>query len=214
MNGRLRTILPLIAAVVATLAPPAANPQARPAKPACSHKGSRTVLATDQARIYRQTGRTESGDLEYLLRGCLYRTNRRVLLAEGSGDGLFEQVESLRLAGRFAAFGVTGSIKALTLGSAVRVVDLRRRKRRDAAPRQNPFKTFDLELKRNGSVAWIAGPRPGFAATGPFQVFKTDASGRQLLLASGDDIDPRSLALSGSHVYWTQGGAPFSALLH
>jgi hypothetical protein len=201
----------LIIVAVAALALAGVSPQAQPAKrPPCSHKGSRTILASEQARIYEVT--RNQAALTWL-RGCLYRTNRRVLLARSDLDGVSEQIESLRLTGRFAAFGATGSAKADTLGSAVRVVDLRRGRRRYAAPPQrSPFRTFDLELKRNGSVAWIAGPHPGYAAR-PFQVFKTDASGRQVMLASGEDIEPHSLALSGSHLYWTQGGAPFSALL-
>jgi hypothetical protein len=59
-----------------------------------------------------------------------------------------------------------------------------------------------------GSVAWIAR-----LAAGGFEVRKSDASGRNLLLDSGPDIDPSSLAISASIVYWTKARAPRAVAL-
>jgi hypothetical protein len=68
-------------------------------------------------------------------------------------------------------------------------------------------------VKSNGSVAWIAeneiGPPRGPAE---YEVHALDSSGSRML-AFGSDIDPHSLALAGSTLYWTQGDKPFSAAL-
>jgi hypothetical protein len=45
-----------------------------------------------------------------------------------------------------------------------------------------------------------------------FEVHAADRTGSRLL-ASGPTIDPHSLALAGSTLYWTQGGKPFTASL-
>lgn len=89
-----------------------------------------------------------------------------------------------------------------------------------------------LVLKSDGSVAWIAEDYERssklYGAGAPyFDVYATDKTGTRLL-APGINIDPSSLALSvggigvggnrrtivGSTLYWTQGGKPFSAVLH
>jgi hypothetical protein len=45
-----------------------------------------------------------------------------------------------------------------------------------------------------------------------YDVRAVDAAGDRLL-ADGNNIAPNSLALAGSTLYWTQGGAPQSASL-
>ncbi len=65
-----------------------------------------------------------------------------------------------------------------------------------------------MAVKSDGSIAWIGG-----LGTIPVRgVYVLDKSG-QRMLASGPDIDPHSLALVGSTLYWTRGGQPFSAPL-
>jgi hypothetical protein len=76
-----------------------------------------------------------------------------------------------------------------------------------------------LVVKANGSVAWIAedverSMNVGSSEVVPyFDVWEADKTGSRLL-ASGFDVDPSSLALAGSTLYWTQGGKPFSASLN
>ena len=80
-----------------------------------------------------------------------------------------------------------------------------------------------LVLKDDGSVAWIAedygrteaGPPVGPEGTrlSYFDVYACDKSGTRLL-ASGTSIDPSSLALAGSTLYWTQGGKSASTVLN
>jgi hypothetical protein len=70
--------------------------------------------------------------------------------------------------------------------------------------------TTAIVVKSNGSVAWIVGTGED---EGRYQVHAADVTGSRLL-ASGGDIDPASLALAGSTLYWTQAGKPFSAPLN
>jgi hypothetical protein len=60
----------------------------------------------------------------------------------------------------------------------------------------------DLELSATGRVAWIA---DGF-------VWKADASGL-VRLDAGPGVDPTSLAVADSTVYWTRAGRSYSALV-
>jgi hypothetical protein len=66
-----------------------------------------------------------------------------------------------------------------------------------------------IVVKRDGSVAWIVETGE---EEGEYQVHAVDKSGSRML-ASNPDIDPTSLALAGSTLYWTQ-GQPFSASLN
>jgi hypothetical protein len=76
-----------------------------------------------------------------------------------------------------------------------------------------------LVVKSDGAVAWTAEDGETISPTNPsvrvsaYEVEAVDASGTRLL-ASGAEIDPHSLKLAGSVVYWTQGGKPFSAALN
>jgi hypothetical protein len=68
--------------------------------------------------------------------------------------------------------------------------------------------TTAIVAKPDGAVAWIA-------ETGDpteYQVYAVDATGSRTV-ASSTDIEPFSLALAGSTLYWTQNGQPASAPL-
>ena len=71
--------------------------------------------------------------------------------------------------------------------------------------------TTAIVVKTDSSVAWIV--KTFSASEGGYQVHAADIAGSRLL-AKGSDIDPASLALAGSTLYWTQGGKPFSAPLN
>jgi hypothetical protein len=76
-----------------------------------------------------------------------------------------------------------------------------------------------IVVKSNGSVAWIADDYERSSGVGTpsetrySDVEAVDSSGSRLL-ASGVNVDPSSLALAGSTLYWTQGGKPASTALH
>jgi hypothetical protein len=69
--------------------------------------------------------------------------------------------------------------------------------------------TTAIVVKSDGSVAWIVKTS---TEEGTYQVHAADATGSRVL-ASGADIDPSSLALAESTLYWTQGSQPHSAPL-
>lgn len=77
-------------------------------------------------------------------------------------------------------------------------------------------RTTGLVVKGDGAVAWIVATGeelPNGEEQGTFQVHAVDSSGSRVL-ASGANIDPSSLALAGSRLYWMQGGVPMSAVLN
>ena len=69
--------------------------------------------------------------------------------------------------------------------------------------------TTMIVLKSDGAVAWIV---DHVDENERYQVNAVDRDGNRVL-AAGSDIDPRSLALADSTLYWTQGGKPFSTRL-
>jgi hypothetical protein len=70
-----------------------------------------------------------------------------------------------------------------------------------------------LVLKPNGSVAWIL-YRQAWDFSETYEVWKSDASDHDGLLAAGPDIDPDALALDGSTIFWIRAGEPQSATLN
>jgi hypothetical protein len=77
--------------------------------------------------------------------------------------------------------------------------------------------TTAIVVEADGAVAWTVEAPASFVEAHLIepgsQVRAADASGSRLL-AAGTAVDPSSLALGGSTVYWTQGGQPRSATLH
>ena len=71
-----------------------------------------------------------------------------------------------------------------------------------------------LVVKSDGAVAWIVDNEiPAQHVPAEYEVHAVDKTGSRLL-ASGAEIDPHSLALAGSTLYWTQGGKPMSSKLN
>jgi hypothetical protein len=70
--------------------------------------------------------------------------------------------------------------------------------------------TTAIVVKSDGAVAWVLDTAQQAAR---YQVHALDKSGERVL-ASGSDVDPHSLALAGSTLYWKQGGKPFSTVLN
>jgi hypothetical protein len=68
--------------------------------------------------------------------------------------------------------------------------------------------TTAIVVKSDGAVAWIVE-----ASRREYEVHAVDKSGSRVL-ARGRDLEPGSLALAGSTLYWTQGNKPFSSPLN
>ena len=78
-----------------------------------------------------------------------------------------------------------------------------------------------MVLKSDGAVAWVAfdGERSEVMreAVGHedyvYDLYALDKTGERLL-ASGSELEPSSLKLAGGMLSWTDGGKPFSAVVH
>lgn len=70
--------------------------------------------------------------------------------------------------------------------------------------------TTAIVVKADGAVAWTTDT---VQSEDRYQVHALDKTGERTL-AVGSNIDPRSLALAGSTLYWTQGGKSESAVLN
>ncbi|MGA7705412.1 MAG: hypothetical protein WB998_11010 [Solirubrobacteraceae bacterium] len=77
-----------------------------------------------------------------------------------------------------------------------------------------------LVVKGDGAVAWIvesgreeASAANHFVSHSEYTIFALDKTGTRQL-AAGKNIDPYSLGLVGSTLYWTQGVEPGSAVLN
>jgi hypothetical protein len=71
--------------------------------------------------------------------------------------------------------------------------------------------TSEIVVDSRGDVAWIARVADEEGLHG-YEVHVADRSGARTL-ATGVDIAPKSLAIAGTTLYWTQGGTPASTVL-
>jgi hypothetical protein len=204
-----------------------ATPHRRALPPRCSPARRRLLAADRQAQIYTVPAKPEGPGITDVF-GCAYGHRAAYKLGfvfyctedrYTFGPSCFG-IEHEVLAGPIVAYEQRGTPCSPACSWRVLVRDLRtgrllRREPTGSSP--NPaFEervgvgwTTGLVVKSNGSVAWIALAEK---AEGSYQVHAADTTGTRLL-ASGEGIDPSSLALAGSTLYWTQAGKPFSAPL-
>jgi len=206
----MRRILSLITVPLLTLAawttPAAATGSHKktPARPACLPSHARVVAADQQAAIYLAP---EDPDYPEFLSvyGCSYTTKRSYLLGEVPAPLSGRGVKLQALAGPVVAvaYGSAGDIEVRDLANG-RVLH------RLFAPRnENIGPVFGLVVKSDGAVAWLSEPLAGK----PYQIHAVDKTGSRLL-AKSLEIEPHSLALAGSTLYWTEAGKPMSATLN
>jgi hypothetical protein len=185
--------------------------------PACSLSGSKTLLATRDARVFYKTSSKTGSTTEY---ACLFVRNKRFPLASGDSDpgGSGDTASLELLAGSYVAF-VRGHYDDSTrydptfqgFPSTVVAINLSTGAELDfpaVAAKPAASSVSDLVLRRNGSFAWIGS---GGGATEVHRLKVGDAA--DALLDSGANIEAGSLALGGGTLYWTKGGMPFSAPL-
>jgi hypothetical protein len=193
--------------------PPAAALSAR--ADACEFRHSRTVRRSRDVRIFFRT-RGPVG-----VSGCHYDRGRAYELKGYARDreapGSLPSAESLRISGTFAGYEVRqGRFSA----SRTQAINLRTgRLARDAynggGEQGDPaLGVTDLELSRTGSIAWILAIQDteglrGEVRIGPRSLPLTQAT----TIDRGPDIDPRSLVLRGSTLYWTNAGVRRSVTL-
>jgi hypothetical protein len=180
----------------------------------CASQPGKTILSSSEARVFEQRRVFYWGFVPFAY-ACLYSGDQRVALGPDGFDerGVGLRLGQFRLAGPYLAYGCGGNWMD-RCRSGVRVVDLR-----DGSVRRPVMPTWvwnlngwtvpaDVELKDNGSVAWILAGPVGW----PREVGALDTNG-QRLLDSGTRIDPASLTLDGTTVSWREGDQMHSAAL-
>ncbi len=214
----------LLALLAAT--PLASAARSRPkAAPKCPPRHSRLVTADAQAEVYiRPEGVGPHGGYQAEgIFGCAYRDGRAYELGPppsgGSSSGS-AGVDKETLTGPIVAYeafsnGANGGYSS----SHVLVRDLRNgrllhRIPTGTSPTPTPRQVgigsvVAIVVKSDGAVAWMLEVDNEL---GKYQVHAVDKSGSRVL-ASGPEVDPSSLTLADSTLYWTQGGKPYSASL-
>ena len=213
---RLLTGVPV--AAVATVALAAGGPATAVAQDRCQAERSRTEEASRYARVY-SVRRVQDDAVTRRWYACLYSANRRVHLGDvGPASDFSDRIAPVRLAGRHVAY--SSEYTAATgdaIGALVAVRDLRTGAfvhRFQSPGDPNTYDVTDLELRANGSVAWVARIIQGMPATTTFEVRSFQApKAPSTILDSGGAIGSGSLALSGRTLYWTTDGLPRSATL-
>lgn len=183
----------------------------------CRTHRAKTLLRTDTGRVFQQLvwrpGRTGPAGNSWIdaAYGCLFSADEAFALGQDDDDDF--DLSSFRLVAPYVAYEQQGCV-GLGCGFSVEVRDLRDgRKLRDAPePSTDSFgKVSDLELKDNGSVAWIA-DSPPFSPAPVRSVWASDGLGTRRL-DEGPDIALGSLRLTGSALSWVNGGVSRSATL-
>lgn len=187
----------------------------------CAVGRGHVMTANSQAVLYRAPEHFE----HLIVYGCTFEKHRSYQLGYFPDEGTCSSsgcigVQHEVLAGSLVAyefFSIGGGggtflviVRDLRNGHVVYRVPTGTPRPQNASSVVGAGSTVTIVLKTDGSVAWIT-ERPHGEAT-EYQVHALDKTGNRLL-ATGTDIDPQSLALAGSTLYWTQGDEPFSTLL-
>ena len=217
-----------VVVIVATPAGDAATTRKAPAR--CTPGQSRLITANPQVEVYRAPGAITpyNGELRPVF-GCAFGQRRVYKLGTA-----FQCVEPKYMNGPFCG-GIDREVLAGPIVAyeqqatpcdpgcswLVVVRDLRTGRTLRKEPtgvntrfvgfREGIGPTSAIVIKTDGSVAWIANAQE--VEGGGYQVHASDRAGSRLL-ASGTDIEPSSLALAGSTLYWMQNGKPQSATLN
>jgi hypothetical protein len=181
------------------------------APPKCPPANEGVVAADAQAVVY------EAGIGVF---GCAYGSRRSYRFGPtsyGSATSGSGGTSPIVLAGPVVAYDTGTSSMFGRSVEEIWVRNLRTGRLLHRMPNGSPGKPGDIGLgettaivvKGDGSVAWIV--RAG-AALGGIQVRSVDKTGSHVLAVS-PEVDPDSLALAGSTLYWTQGGKSMSAKL-
>ena len=216
---RTRTAVALAAVVavsIAALPGSAAAARKKPAK--CSASRSTTIAQTKDVRVYSQP-KKDDYDQGY---ACLYKTGKRVLLANVEECMGTDKASSFEIAGHYVGWVSTSC--GLDEGtSQVVVTDVAKGKnvvRGSGAVPANPnadlYSTSvrDLVVSPTGAAAWIgtysrsSGDTP--TPDDRIQVSKAAPGGMPggTLVDSGPDIVTGSLALSSTGFYYRKGTTP------
>jgi hypothetical protein len=167
------------------------------------------VTADAQAAVYLAPKSPEYPEFLYVY-GCSYQAKRSYLLGnvpstadtpESGGGVELEALAGPVVADWYAADPGYIEVRDLANGRVLH--------RLLPPGKEDTGQVWGLVVKSDGAVAWLSRPLAG----GPYQVHAVDKAGSRVV-AEGDEIEPHSLALAGSTLYWTEAGKPMSAVLN
>jgi hypothetical protein len=179
----------------------------------CRHGHSRQIAANAQAQLFEAAQPDGIGVF-----GCAYRSHRSFLLGEvvSSSSGGSAGIQQETLFGPVAAYEEV-EIDERFLGDRIekRVIivrDLRSGRIVHRVPTGTPLdeapQAIGIVVKpSNGATAWLVG-------TGVSTYQLNVITKRSVRVLASGPIDPSSLNIRGSKLYWTQGGKPMSASLN
>jgi hypothetical protein len=225
--GEAVLVLALVAGPVTAAAAP------RRAAQLCRTGHCHTIEESREARLFRVTLRPHGYVSYNVVYGEDRRTGRVTTVLGGEVEAQPE-IELHAVNGTYAAVVLVRSGKYNEEGSLVSIerIDLRTGRREitarpTSAPAEgrcdggSPYKApgiTDLLVTSKGAVAWIIGgiydPVTQHPDLGNYRVCLLSGAGRTpTVLATGDMIDPRSLAATAERLYWSENGEPMSAPL-
>ncbi len=228
MRGVLSTLMLTTGVLLVAPVPAIAARNATKAPSKCPHVAAGLLLAADtQAEVYyRPEGKNAHGSFQgAAIVGCDYARGLVYVLGDPSHSGPEGAggVTDETLAGHMVAFekSCIANDGACSYED-VMVVDLRSNHivHRQATfvptaatptPAGGGESLPDLIVKEDGAVAWI-GRTQGDPGHVEYEVVALDSHGLRVL-AYGPTVEPESLAVAGSTLYWSGGGHPAGAPL-
>jgi hypothetical protein len=212
MHSRL-ALVPAALAVAALI-----HADVAPASHGCPTRSTATVeivKRTPEAVVFARAPRQPStGGPSKLSYGCQFRKGSTYRLNFVSDPGGFDLVRGFRLTGRFVAYendiasAAGPDFPVVVVRDLVSGRVLRQLPASDDA--DSSYGAWDIEVKRNGSVAWIGA---GTRADRPrYEVHVADRAGERMVDA-GEAIEPRSLELAPDRtsIRWRRMGEARSA---
>jgi hypothetical protein len=189
------------------------------------------VLANDVTRVYWYTAREpEPGDsyeYQYYF-ACRYETRRVFELGRtGSGECCepYRSIKHVRVADDKVAYVSAAEtdrharqrwFELYVLDTATGANELAFTSSY-LSGYDGTFEVNDVELRPTGSVAWMESHIYADPAThtdrSQWEVRKSDATGRNVVVDAGTEIDPNSLSLSGTTLSWIHAGERRQATL-
>lgn len=180
----------------------------------CWEKGSRTIAADAQVRVYA----SGSSKLYTVLYACLTSKNQSVRLGESDADSMV--IEHVEVAGPYVSYDVIGCNAGNMCAGGVRTIDVRTGRRHTAPAPYVPTSPLprsltpvsSLVLTPSGTSIWIR-PRSLNLSSVVYDVYALPFRGPPVRLASSPTIAPTTLATSGGAAFWIDNGLPQTAAL-
>jgi hypothetical protein len=181
---------------------------------------ARMLVADSQAQVYE---RLETEAQDGGIYGCAFGSKHTYFLGErpgfsssGGGGIEFETLAGSSVAYEESVVGPGGKYEAIIVRGLRDGRVLHKIPTGPSVSSKNVGSgpTTAIVVKGNGAVAWVAeNDALSSKEAKYYEVHAVDSMGSRVL-ASGSGIEPLSLALTGSTLYWAQSGNPASALLN